>query len=130
MKINKNGFTLIEVLVATFIAGVVITAIIVLFINAIFVNTEVKNKEIATKLAHQKIEELRADWEMVAMLPATSPPIDVTSSGLKDGKMIILASNSTSDPASREIRVKVEWTSRKGNTKNIEIPTRITEGGI
>lgn len=55
---NKNGFTLIELIVAFSIIGIAFISLIQAFPYGLSISKEAENKAIASYLAQQKIEEL------------------------------------------------------------------------
>ena len=58
---SKQGFSIIEVLVATTVMAVGLAALAQLFALSVGVNTRARHTTMATVLARQKIEELRAE---------------------------------------------------------------------
>lgn len=56
---NQKGYSVIEVLMAIVIAGILFSAVIALYSNVLIVQDRTQKLEIATRAAHQQIESLR-----------------------------------------------------------------------
>ena len=58
MKLQRNGFTLLEVLIATIILTVGVAAIIWAFSAGMYATTDVENVELALGIAQTKLENI------------------------------------------------------------------------
>lgn len=119
----KNAFSLIEVIVALAITAILATSIFFLFTQSTITNTETKNKQTASRIAQNRIEELRN----MPFTEMANEAEDVTVSDLSNGHRITRINNSYGNDI-KEVEVEVTWTDRT-SIKNVKIDTLIYNKG-
>ena len=131
---RKNGFTLIEVIVATTLIATLAVGILPLFINSIIVNAEVKKKQMALKFAENKAEAYRIKeyTEIVDLQPyPESDPAEIFYiSLLPDGNGKVYITDYDGNPDIKEIRVNINWRGHKSVTDNIDLYILVHQYGL
>lgn len=136
-KIDTNhnkGFSVIEVLLAVSLFGIVVMSIISAIVYVRDSSVELERKENALQLAKQGIEAARDIRNR-----SFSDLIDGDHGIVLDGDQYIFIGDSDSeglytrvinissnDQESKTIKVKVEWDSRIGNSRSVELSTILT----
>jgi len=123
----KKGFSLIEVVVALFIIGVILTLYQASF-STVLLSRSAKDQEIALRIANNKMEELRAGG--YSALPASSNFSDSQLSSLSSSSASLAITNFSTD--TKQIVITVRWQEPGSLTlKNISLTTLITKiGGL
>ncbi|MEK7114415.1 MAG: type II secretion system protein [Patescibacteria group bacterium] len=121
---KKNGFTLIEMLVALFIISIAATFVMVVT-GTIKVTRDSTYEHIAFRIADSKLDELRALG--YTALSAGGPFFDPGLANLPQGA----ASTSVADWNAKTKRVMtgVSWQGADGLTRFVSLTTLVTEVG-
>jgi type II secretion system protein I len=120
LQTKNQGFSLIEVIVATAITAIIATSLIFLFTQSISTNRETKEKQIASQITQSRIEELR-NMPFSEMVNASE---DISISDLPSGRRITKIKNPYLSNDIKEAEVEITWTSGP-QTKSIKINTLI-----
>jgi prepilin-type N-terminal cleavage/methylation domain-containing protein len=133
MRKMKQGFTLIEVLIAIVLIVIGLVALMQAMSVAIFADSTLEYRLTALNLANEKLEELKDDGYSHANLdPASSPFTEAFISGFNfvaqrqwtvdyvDANL----STSVSDTGLKDVTVQVQWTQR-GGTQYVAVETLI-----
>jgi prepilin-type N-terminal cleavage/methylation domain-containing protein len=133
MRKMKQGFTLIEVLIAIILIVSGLVALMQVMSVAIFADSTLEYRLTALNLANEKLEELKDDGYSHANLdPASSPFIEASISGFDfvDQRQWTVdyvdanLSTSVSDTGLKDVTVQVQWTQR-GGTQYVAVETLI-----
>ena len=129
----KQGFTLIEVLIAIILIVSGLVVLMQVMSVAIFADSTLEYRLTALNLANEKLEELKDDGYSHANLdPASSPFTEAFISGFDfveqrqwtvdyvDANL----STSVSDTGLKDVTVEVQWT-QKGGTQSVAVETLI-----
>ena len=124
---NKQaGFSMIEVLMALVVVGLVLTAVAGMITNSMETRADARYRQVANEIAQKFIEQCRreqaimkwsdfisqSDHECIAKGPVSEPLI-----GISFSKVITVASTST-PPETYTVNVDVTWsTGRNGGTE-------------
>lgn len=121
----NRGFSLIEVVVALFIIGVILVLYQVSS-NAVLLSRSAKNQEIALRIANNKMEELRAGG--YAALPESSSFSDSQMSSLPGSSATMVITDFNTD--TKQILITVQW-QEPGSLipRTISLTTLITKVG-
>jgi len=110
-KLKKRGFTLIEVMVTTFVLVVAICGLLGLFLSAIVLNETSRNAFLATQAAQAKLEELKN--VLFSDLPSynnTSFDPSGFGAGLAKGRIEVDDTvYNTSDYNLKKVHISVSW---------------------
>ena len=129
----KQGFTLIEVLIAIILIVSGLVVLMQLMSVAIFADSTLEYRLTALNLANEKLEELKDDGYSHANLdPASSPFTEAFVSGFDfvDQRQWTVdyvdanLSTSVSDTGLKDVTVEVQWT-QKGGTQSVAVETLI-----
>jgi len=129
----KQGFTLIEVLVAIILIVSGLVVLMQVMSVAIFADSTLEYRLTALNLANEKLEELKDDGYSHANLdPASSPFTEAFISGFDfvDQRQWTVdyvdanLSTSVSDTGLKDVTVQVQWTQR-GGTQSVAVETLI-----
>ncbi len=129
----KQGFTLIEMLIAIVLIATGLMVLMQLMGVAIFADSTLEYRLTALNLANEKIEELKDDGYSHANLdPASSPFTEASISGFDfvDQRQWTVdyvdanLSTSVSDTGLKDVTVEVQWT-QKGSTQSVAVETLI-----
>ena len=129
----KQGFTLIEMLIAIVLIATGLMVLMQLMGVAIFADSTLEYRLIALNLANEKLEELKDDGYSHANLePASSPFTEASISGFDfvDQRQWTVdyvdanLSTSVSDTGLKDVTVEVQWT-QKGGTQSVAVETLI-----
>ena len=129
----KQGFTLIEVLIAIILIVSGLVALMQVMSVAIFADSTLEYRLTALNLANEKLEELKDDGYSHANLdPASSPFTEASISGFDfvDQRQWTVdyvdanLSTSVSDTGLKDVTVQVQWT-QKGGTQSVAVETLI-----
>lgn len=123
---NKDGFTLIEVLIAMAILAIGMMAVISMQLSAARNNAKGNLITQATLLAKQKMEQLKSVGSVTTLTDGSESDIDQSgqSGGIFDRSWII--TNPLGGSATRQLAVTVEWAYR-GVSSSVVLRS-ITEG--
>ena len=123
---NKDGFTLIEVLIAMAILAIGMMAVISMQLSAVRNNTKGDLITRATLLAKQKMEELKSVSSVTTLTNGSEDDIDQSgqSGGIFDRSWTI--TNPLGGSATRQLAGTVEWAYR-GVSSSVVLRS-ITEG--
>jgi prepilin-type N-terminal cleavage/methylation domain-containing protein len=133
MRKMKQGFTLIEVLIAIILIVSGLVALMQVMSVAIFADSTLEYRLTALNLANEKLEELKDDGYSHANLdPASSPFTEAFISGFNfvDQRQWTVdyvdanLSTSVSDTGLKDVTVQVQWTQR-GGTQYVAVETLI-----
>lgn len=107
-KLKSSGNTIIEILVATVVVGVILTALAGSMTNTIQNSAEAQYRETATRLAQDAMEVFRKDkntesWTTFAATPADTPTDDSSGGGKKRVRCIPTSFTVNTQVASSEI---------------------------
>lgn len=119
---KKNGFTIIEALIALFVVAVMVSGILPLFIGSINSNKAASHYSAAYKLADSIIEKERAKPFSEIL---TRENIQLPD--LPEGSYTLVVSENLGNGI-KQLDLEVRWNFNR--TRNINISTYITEGGI
>ncbi len=129
----KQGFTLIEVLIAIILIVIGLVALMQVMSVAIFADSTLEYRLTALNLANEKLEELKDDGYSHANLdPASSPFTEAFISGFDfvDQRQWTVdyvdanLSTSVSDTGLKDVTVQVQWT-QEGGTQSVAVETLI-----
>lgn len=129
----KQGFTLIEVLIAIILIVSGLVVLMQVMSVAIFADSTLEYRLTALNLANEKLEELKDDGYSHANLdPASSPFTEAFISGFNfvDQRQWTVdyvdanLSTSVSDTGLKDVTVQVQWT-QKGGTQSVAVETLI-----
>ncbi len=129
----KQGFTLIEVLIAIILIVSGLVVLMQVMSVAIFADSTLEYRLTALNLANEKLEELKDDGYSHANLdPASSPFTEASISGFDfvDQRQWTVdyvdanLSTSVSDTGLKDVTVEVQWT-QKGGTQSVAVETLI-----
>ena len=129
----KQGFTLIEILIAIILIVSGLVVLMQLMSVAIFADSTLEYRLTALNLANEKLEELKDDGYSHANLdPASSPFTEASISGFDfvDQRQWTVdyvdanLSTSVSDTGLKDVTVEVQWT-QKGGTQSVAVETLI-----
>lgn len=129
----KQGFTLIEVLIAIILIVSGLVVLMQVMSVAIFADSTLEYRLTALNLANEKLEELKDDGYSHANLdPASSPFTEASISGFDfvDQRQWTVdyvdanLSTSVSDTGLKDVTVQVQWT-QKGGTQYVAVETLI-----
>jgi len=129
----KQGFTLIEVLIAIILIVSGLVALMQVMSVAIFADSTLEYRLTALNLANEKLEELKDGGYSHANLdPASSPFTEAFISGFDfvDQRQWTVdyvdanLSTSVSDTGLKDVTVEVQWT-QKGGTQSVAVETLI-----
>ena len=129
----KQGFTLIEVLIAIILIVSGLVVLMQVMSVAIFADSTLEYRLTALNLANEKLEELKDDGYSHANLdPASSPFTEASISGFDfvDQRQWTVdyvdanLSTSVSDTGLKDVTVEVQWT-QKGGTQYVAVETLI-----
>ncbi len=129
----KQGFALIELLIAIVLAATGLMVLMQLMSVAIFADSNLEYRMTALNLANEKLEELKDDGYSHANLdPASSPFTEASISGFDfvDQRqwtvdyVDVNLSTSVSDTGLKDVTVQVQWT-QKGGTQSVAVETLI-----
>ncbi len=134
-SINRKGFTLVELIVAIFILGIVVTAVLGIFPLGLQIVKFSETATVATHLANAKIEEIIfTPYEEISLGAVTESALFApfqeytreTRVSYVDPSLNL--QESVSNTGIKKIEVTVFWkSSLKINKKNIKITTLISE---
>jgi len=131
----KQGFTLIEVLIAIILIVSGLVVLMQVMSVAIFADFTLEYRLTALNLANEKLEELKDDGYSHANLdPASSPFTEAFISGFNfvDQRQWTVdyvdanLSTSVSDTGLKDVTVEVQWT-QKGGTQYVAVETLIAD---
>jgi len=121
LTINNEGFTLVELMLALVVFAVGVLAVAQMQLTSMRYNTQAQQMSEATMLAQGKMDELMAlgygdtALDVGTVSEALSPPLShytiTTTVGIDP--------ETTAKAATKEIEVKVSWSSRGGDKKVI-----------
>lgn len=129
----KQGFTLIEVLIAIILIVSGLVVLMQVMSVAIFADSTLEYRLTALNLANEKLEELKDDGYSHANLdPASSPFTEAFISGFdfvdqRQWTVDYVDANldsSVSDTGLKDVTVEVQWT-QKGGTQSVAVETLI-----
>ncbi len=129
----KQGFTLIEMLIAIILAATGLMVLMQLMSVAIFADSNIEYRLTALNLANEKLEELKDNGYSDPNLdPASSPFTEASISGFDfvDQRQWTVdyvdanLSTSVSDTGLKDVTVEVQWT-QKGGTQSVAVETLI-----
>ncbi len=129
----KQGFTLIEILIAIVLAATGLMVLMQLMGVAIFADSDLEYSLIALNLANEKLEELKDnDYNDPNLDPASSPFTEASISGFGfiDQRQWTVdyvdatLSTSVSDTGIKDVTVEVQWT-QQGGTQSVVVETLI-----
>ncbi len=129
----KQGFTLIEILIAIVLAATGLMVLMQLMCVAIFADSDLEYSLISLNLANEKLEELKDnDYNDPNLDPASSPFTEASISGFGfiDQRQWTVdyvdadLSTSVSDTGIKDVTVEVQWT-QKGGTQSVAVETLI-----
>ncbi len=129
----KQGFTLIEMLMAIILVATGLMVLMQLMGVAIFADSNLEYSLIALNLANEKLEELKDDdYDDPNLDPAGSPFTEASISGFDfaDQRQWTVdyvdanLSTSVSDTGLKDVTVEVQWT-QKGGTQSVAVETLI-----
>ncbi len=129
----KQGFTLIEVLIAIILIVIGLVALMQVMSVAIFADSTLEYRLTALNLANEKLEELKdGGYSHSNLDPTSSPFTEASISGFDfveqrqwtvdyvDANL----STSVSDTGLKDVTVQVQWT-QKGGTQSVTVETLI-----
>ena len=109
LRSTKNGFSLLEVMLAVLLFGTGLVFILQVVSTGLFVGGQNESTVIAANLAQEKIEELRN--ATYAALASETPAVVV--SGFSDFTREVLVGDSTPPQTGlKEITVNVNWSAK------------------
>ncbi len=135
-KAKNQGFTLIEVLVATIIVVIISMIALVLFLNVTVLGRLSKEKLKATKICQNKIEELRRmSYAEIANLQSplntntTLEPISIPE--LDEGQLLVQINNyQNPEDDIKEVIITLTWKGPKKNPQTATLTTLMAERGL
>ncbi len=123
---NQNGFSIIEVLIAIFIIGIMLV-FYAASSNTLLLNGNARHLELAQRIAISQMENLRA--LDIAALPASGTFTNALISGLPGGSGNILVSDVNA--STKQVVVTVSWNEPGGNSaRSVSFTTIKTQNGL
>ncbi len=129
----KQGFTLIEILIAIILVATGLMVLMQVMSVAIVADSDLEYSLIALNLANEKLEELKDDdYDDPNLDPASSPFTEASISGFdfvdqRQWTVDYVDANlntSVSDTGLKDVTVEVQWT-QKGGTQSVSVETLI-----
>ncbi len=127
----KQGFTLIEMLIAIILAATGLMVLMQLMGVAIFADSNLEYSLIALNLANEKLEELKDDGYSHANLnTGTHTESSINGFDFADQRQWTVnyvdanLSTSVSDTGLKDVTVEVQWM-QKGGTQSVAVETLI-----
>ncbi len=125
-NIQKNGYTLIEVVISLFIIGVMLLVYSAAS-NTLILNRDAKHQQIANRIAASELEDLRG--MPFASLPASGPFSHPLLSSLPSGEAILSISDDYDKL--KQVTVTVSWQEPGSqNIHQVNLTTYIGEQGL
>lgn len=127
--VKQAGFTLIELVVVTAVAGILIIAIVNTFITIANIQRQSRHVAIATEAAESKLESLRNDTYNT--IPVSPPAIDFTDElpdELADPKSATITVTEPRTDVKRLDATVTYWDGKKDKT--IKLSTLVSKLGI
>ncbi|MBI2021691.1 type II secretion system protein [Candidatus Daviesbacteria bacterium] len=132
---NQKGFSLVEILIVTLIAGAAIVVLSNLPSAFNWIGNS-RKESVAKDIAVKKIEDLRRQTYTNLANTSDPPPQinDLRISSLPQGQAVYIITDCPVDvcslsEAAKKVTAKVTW-QEKSETKKVEITTLIADGGL
>lgn len=122
---SKAGFTIIEVLIATFIIGVAMAGLVMGFSNGLAMVEEMREISTADRLIQGTMEELRGG---IIDIPGAPDYRRITT--IPDKPYTVTTSATSVESTLTKVTVTVNWDSHTGKTISRSLVTYFTENGI
>ncbi len=114
----KQGFTLIEILIAIVLAATGLMVLMQLMCVAIFADSDLEYSLISLNLANEKLEELKdSNYSLVTSATESS----ISGFSFVDDRIVTV---SEVDTDLKDVQVEVRWT-QKGGQQSINVRTYI-----
>ncbi|HBG81931.1 TPA: hypothetical protein DDW69_03760 [candidate division CPR2 bacterium] len=123
---KKNGFTIIEALIAISLIGIITVYIIPVYLNSIQANRKSANKTKAVNRALAQIEEYRR--KDYASIPENLTSFNIPELKLPEGKGEMFVTEDTSLNI-KKVEITIKW-KEKNKNEQIVIPTYIADKGV
>lgn len=122
MKSKRQGFTLVELLIAIILAASGLMVLIQLMGIAIFADSDIEYSLIALNLANEKLEELKDDGYSHANLnTGTHTESSISGFDFVDDRIVTVSEVNTD---LKDVQVEVRWT-QKGGQQSVNVRTYI-----
>jgi len=110
-KSKKSGFTMLEVVVTTFVLVVAICGLLGLFFSSIILNETARNTSIAIQAAQAKLEELKnVSFSDLPTYNNTTFDVSGFGSGLAKGRVEVSdTAYNSSDYNLKKVHISVSW---------------------
>jgi prepilin-type N-terminal cleavage/methylation domain-containing protein len=126
---NKQGFSLVEIVVALALVSLMIVSLANLIVTIGVLQRQNRNSTLATRAAENKIEELRNNHYNT--LPLSPPPLDFTSELPPELASPRSATVTISEPNSGMRRLEIDISYREGlQTRNIKLSALLGNIGL
>jgi len=121
-KINKQGFSLIELMVATVILSIVVFGIFLAFSTGFQGMAEARDRTVATNYLRQAIEDFKnMDFEEVRSKPITAIP----GTKFSRGTYVMNQEEEAGVVSLKKVVSQIRWIDRNGNLKTEKASTLI-----
>ena len=124
---REEGFSLIEILIAMVILGIMLMTLISVFIYGYNVLSRTKQVALATQICQEEIERIR-NLPFATILTLGTTFTNDKLASLKDGQGILALESSVGNDI-KKLTVSVTWAYR-GQTLRKDIVTLITKLGV
>jgi Tfp pilus assembly protein PilV len=110
-KLRKCGFTIVEVMVTTFVLVVAICGLLGLFLSSIVLNETSRNASLATQAAQARLEELKnVIFSDLSTYNNTAFAVSGFGAGLAKGRVEVSDTiYNTSDYNLKKVHISVSW---------------------
>jgi prepilin-type N-terminal cleavage/methylation domain-containing protein len=120
---KRNGFTLIEVVIAVAIIGLLVSSVGVMMQRLPINTREVRDQDVALKIVHNKIESLRSLG--YDALPGNGSFSDTFLASLNSATGTMAFTNFNAK--TKQAVVTVSWTGAASTTRSVSLTTLITQ---
>jgi prepilin-type N-terminal cleavage/methylation domain-containing protein len=128
---SKNGFTLMEVMIATAILGVVLASVIALGAQSFRYVSDIRRAARASQVLQQKLEDIRLlSWSQMQALPSTfTDPND--AAGIYSGSISQSPYDSYGGATTlMTVTLTVTWTNQTGALLSKSLSTLVSNNGL
>ena len=114
--LNKQSFTLVELLITMVVSALVINGVIMSLVNSMVLNEFNKGFSVAINIARAKTEEVIGKRSNFASIVFEDGPLSLTTDGIDGRYRIDVETVPATDPNSplKNVRVSVCWRARGG----------------
>ncbi len=118
-KLSKNGFTLVELMVAVAILGIASIGIFQAFTVGFQAMADSKDRTVATNIAQKKLEEV------INSVSVAYPYYSIGYQELNGKTFTIIVVTNSKEDNLEQVIVTVSWKNRNGIEKNVQLETLV-----